>query len=65
MLSKESIQEFKKIFKEEFGQELDDQTAFNLARNTLNLFKVIYRPIKNGDGNENKNSDKYSAKTLE
>jgi len=44
-LSKEAIEEFKEIYRQEFGEEISDQKALELALNLLNLFKVIYKPI--------------------
>lgn len=45
MLSQKAIDEFKTIYKEEFGEDLSDQEALDLSTRTINLFKVIYRPI--------------------
>jgi flagellin-specific chaperone FliS len=44
-LSKEAIKEFKRIYSQEFGEELPDEKARELAENLLSLFKIIYRPI--------------------
>jgi len=46
MISKESLDEFKKIYKEEFGEEISNEEALEKAINLLNLFNAIYRPIK-------------------
>ncbi len=46
MLSKEAIEEFKKIFREEKGVELSDEEAMEEATALLTLFNVVYRPIK-------------------
>lgn len=46
MLSQQALNEFKEIYKSEFGEEIDDKTALDLATRLLNLMKVIYRPIK-------------------
>lgn len=46
MLSKEALQEFKKIWVDKFGRELPDEEAIKEATNLLNLFDAIYRPIK-------------------
>jgi len=43
--SKEAIEEFKKIYKKEFGEELSDQDATERATKLLNLMEVIYKPI--------------------
>ena len=44
-LSKEAIEEYKRIYKAEFGEEISDQEAYKQAINLLQLFKIIYRPI--------------------
>ena len=44
-LSKQAINEFKSIYKEEFGEDISDRKAYELAANLLILFKIIYRPI--------------------
>jgi hypothetical protein len=44
-LSKEAIEEFKKIYFEEFKEEISDAKAKELAENLISLFKIIYRPI--------------------
>ena len=46
MLSKEALQEFKKIWVDKFGRELPDDEAVKEATNLLTLFDAIYRPIK-------------------
>jgi len=46
MLSEEAIKEFIEIYRQEFGVELDEKTATEMAINLLNFFKNIYRPIK-------------------
>ncbi|MBU1102758.1 hypothetical protein KJ853_03850 [Patescibacteria group bacterium] len=46
MLSKEALEEFKKIWKEEKNEEISDDFAMNEAVNLLTLFNAIYRPIK-------------------
>ena len=44
-LSKEAIEEYKRIYKAEFGKEISDQEAYEQANDLLELFKIIYRPI--------------------
>lgn len=44
-LSKEAVEEFKEIYKKEFGKELSNQEALEKATNLLTLFDAIYRPI--------------------
>ncbi len=43
LLSKESIKEFKKIYKEEFGKEISDQKAYETGDNLVNFFKLLYK----------------------
>ena len=47
--SKEAIEEFKEIYKKEFGKEIFDQEALEKATNLLTLFNAIYRPIPKKD----------------
>jgi len=46
MISQAALQEFKKIWAEEFGEEISDERATELGINLLMLFNYIYRPIK-------------------
>ncbi len=46
MISKEALDEFKIIWKQEIGEEISDEKATEEAANLLTLFNVIYRPIK-------------------
>ena len=46
MLSDKSLQEFKKIWKEEFGENISDEKAAEEGINLLTMFDAIYRPIK-------------------
>jgi hypothetical protein len=46
MLSKSALEEFKIIWREEFGTEINDQEATDQAINLLTLFDAIYKPIK-------------------
>lgn len=46
MLSQKALEEFKTIWREEFGTEISDQEATDQAINLLTLFDAIYKPIK-------------------
>lgn len=48
MLSKEAIEEFKINYCLEFGEEISDQKAMELATKVLLLVKAVYRPIPEG-----------------
>jgi len=52
MLTKEALEQFKKIFKEEFQQELDDATALDKASKLVNLYRAVFN---DQFINENKN----------
>lgn len=46
MLSKQALDEFKVIWRAEFGEDVPDDIATEEAINLLTMFNVIYRPIK-------------------
>ncbi|MGD0577121.1 MAG: hypothetical protein ABSA74_03550 [Candidatus Staskawiczbacteria bacterium] len=62
MLSEAALQEFKKIWFEEFGEEISDEKAAELGINLLTFFDKIHRPVKKNwwqellkkEGQENK-----------
>jgi hypothetical protein len=45
MISKEALEEFKKIYKKEFGEDISDKDALDEATNLLNLYKAVYLPL--------------------
>jgi len=42
----QALQEFKEIWKQEFGEEISDDLAIEEGINLLTFFNAIYRPIK-------------------
>jgi len=44
-IPKKDLDEFKRIFKKDYGEELSDEEAQRIAGKLINLFKIIYRPI--------------------
>jgi len=42
-LSKKSIDEFKEIYKKEYGKELNDQEAYESATNLMGFVEVLYQ----------------------
>jgi len=44
MVPKEAIKEFRRLYKAEYGEEISDKEATDLAINLILLFKRIYRP---------------------
>jgi hypothetical protein len=45
MLSKQAVEEFQQIYKNEFNEELPFDAAAEHASRFLNLVKAVYRPI--------------------
>ena len=45
MISEEALEEYKKIYKEEFGKDISDEDALGQATSLLTLMNAIYRPI--------------------
>jgi hypothetical protein len=44
-LSKKAIEEFKRIYHQEFGEKASDDKARELGKSLVSLFKIIYQPI--------------------
>ncbi len=45
MISKERLDEFKKIYKKQFGKEIKDEDAREQAEKLLRLVGIVYKPI--------------------
>ncbi|HEY4505807.1 MAG TPA: hypothetical protein VJG67_03910 [Candidatus Paceibacterota bacterium] len=46
MLSKKALEDFKKIWREQFGEDISDEKATEQGIKLLTLFRAIYKPIK-------------------
>lgn len=46
MISKEALEEFKQIWREEYGEVISDDFALKQATVLLSVMDKIYRPIK-------------------
>jgi len=46
MLSKKALEDLKKIWREQFGEDISDEKATEEGINLLTMFDAIYRPIK-------------------
>lgn len=46
-LSKNTVEEFQEIYKEEYGINISYEEAETQALRVLRLFSLIYKPIKN------------------
>ena len=45
-LSKEQVEEFKQIYKEEFGKGLTDAEAEEMATRVMRLYELLSRPLQ-------------------
>ncbi len=52
LVIQEALIEFKQLYKNEYGIELDDATALVKANQILLLIKAAYRPIKKSEENK-------------
>lgn len=55
MISDVALNDFKKIWVDEFGTEIPDEVAVEEAVNLLTMFNVVYRPLKESDIDEYEN----------
>ena len=46
MVSEKALQEFKTIWREEFGEDISDEKALEEATALLTMFDAIYCPIR-------------------
>lgn len=44
-LTKEDIEKFKEIYKEHYGEELNDFVAYEAANHLVQMIKLVYKPI--------------------
>jgi hypothetical protein len=44
---KKDLNEFKRIYKKEFGEKLTDEEAQRIASNLISLFEIICQPLPN------------------
>jgi len=49
MISEESLEEFKRLYKNCFHEDLSDQDALEKAAKLLNLMRAVYRPMTQGE----------------
>jgi hypothetical protein len=47
-LSQKAIEELKEIYRKNYNEEISDVDAEELGESLISLFKVIYRPIPQG-----------------
>ena len=61
MVSEKALQEFKKLWKEEFGEDISDDKALESATALLTMFDAIYRPIRKEWDDEYDNNNKTNG----
>ena len=49
MMDKESLEQFKTIYKKSFGEDLPDDIALEKATKLLNLVRAVYKPMTQGE----------------
>jgi len=45
MISKESLEKFKGIYRKQFGKDISDEDALESATKLLNLMRIVYKPM--------------------
>jgi len=48
-ISKKELEEFKQIYKNEFGEDLSDEEAREIAQRLLGFISLVYRPLPEGN----------------
>jgi hypothetical protein len=64
MLSPEAIKSFQNIYKLKFGVGLTDQQADAYGIQLLNFMKLVYRPVKKKEYEDEKNDKRGNKKTI-
>jgi len=41
----EALEEFKRIYRKEFGEDISDEQALEMAQRVLTFFSLIYGPL--------------------
>lgn len=49
MISAESLEEFKRIYKKRFSEDLSDKVALEKVTKLLSLMRAVYRPMTQED----------------
>ncbi len=59
-ISNESLEEFKRLYREEFGEELSDREALEIAQRLLGFVMLVCRPLpKNSQISEQNNAIEF------
>jgi hypothetical protein len=57
MLSKQAVDEYRRIYKRTFGKEISPEKADEQGTRLFRLFQIIYRPIPSFIPNAQENKD--------
>jgi len=53
-LPEEAIEEFKRVYYEEYDKRLSDQETLIIIKNLIEIFKIVYKPVLNNQLREDK-----------
>lgn len=45
MISNKQLEEFKRIYRKQFGKDISDQDALESATKLLRLMEIVYKPM--------------------
>lgn len=62
MLTKNDIEEYQKVYKKVYGEEISYSEALEQGTRLLNFFKVICKPTENYQYNNEKLTSKYDKR---
>lgn len=48
-ITKEQLNAFQQLYKQQFGVDIDDEAAYDAAIKLLSLMKLVYQPIRASD----------------
>lgn len=65
MISEKALEEYKALYKEEFGEEISNEKAMDEAVSLLTMFDAIYRPVKKSWLKEIDEKDTLPDKSLD
>lgn len=61
-LTEKDINEFKKLYKEHYGEEINDFVAYEAANHLVNMIRAVYKPIpKSQEEQYNKIKGKHES----
>ena len=53
-LPEEAIEEFERVYYEEYDKRLSDQETLIIIKNLIEIFKIVYKPVLNNQLREDK-----------